>query len=94
MENAGLITYIDNGLLLNPNEPDSSKTYRENSIVGLIAHGNMMNCLILFFIQLKYYFKKLLINGLETLFLLNGGHTLGEIFKFNLFKLKTYNLFL
>lgn len=39
MENFGLITYIDNGLLLNPNEPASSKISRENSIVGLIAHG-------------------------------------------------------
>jgi aminopeptidase N len=38
MENFGLITYIDNGLLLNPNEPFSSRTYQENSITGLIAH--------------------------------------------------------
>lgn len=41
MENFGLITYIDNGLLMDPNTPESSRVARENGIAGLIAHGNL-----------------------------------------------------
>lgn len=39
MENFGLITYIDNGLLLDPNTPERLRISSENGIVGLIAHG-------------------------------------------------------
>jgi aminopeptidase N len=38
MENFGLITYIESGLLLNPNTAPTSLIARENSIIGLVAH--------------------------------------------------------
>jgi aminopeptidase N len=41
MENFGLITYIDNGLLMDPNTPEASRVGRENGIAGLIAHGEL-----------------------------------------------------
>lgn len=38
MENFGLITYIDYGLLLDPRTSESAKNNKEMSILGLIAH--------------------------------------------------------
>ncbi|KAG5680229.1 hypothetical protein PVAND_009752 [Polypedilum vanderplanki] len=38
MENFGLITYIDRGLLLNPSLTENQKYISQNSITGLIAH--------------------------------------------------------